>query len=181
MPRTGLRRIPHVTCIVITVLLLVGGMASAQDVPESTLKAAFIYNFAKFTEWPASVVAATKPLAFCVIGDPAVGDALEQAVRGRMLGGHTLGVSQVAPIGPPRGCHVLYLSGVTVAAAAQFVAVLRDEPVLTMSDVEGFTDRGGIAQCFFEHGQLRFNIRLESVTRARLQISSRLLVLARLR
>jgi hypothetical protein len=50
-----------------------------------------------------------------------------------------------------------------------------------MSDVEGFTDRGGIAQCFFEHGQLRFNIRLESVTRARLQISSRLLVLARLR
>jgi hypothetical protein len=176
--RLGAARVTHLT---VAVLLLVGAPASAQDVPEPTLKAAFIYNFALFTEWPASVAAVTEPLAFCVIGDPAVGDALRQVVKGRVLAGRTVDVSQVPSIGPPRGCHVVYLSGVTVARAAQLVAGLRDEPVLTMSDLEGFTDRGGIAQCFFEHGRLRFNVRLESVTRARLQISSRLLSLARVR
>jgi hypothetical protein len=181
MARTWPLSLAHVTPVTFAVLLLVGTLTSAQDVPEPTLKAAFIYNFALFTEWPASVVAVAEPLAFCVIGDPAVGDALKQVVKGRLLAGRNLGVLQVTSIGPPRGCHVVYLSGVTVAQAAQLVAGVRDEPVLTMSDLEGFTDRGGIAECFFEHGKLRFRVRLESVTRARLQISSRLLALARIR
>ena len=59
------------------------------------------------------------------------------------------------------------------------IAGLRDAPVLTISDIEGFTEVGGIAQFFFEHGQLRFSIQLESAKRARLQISSRLLVMAK--
>jgi hypothetical protein len=174
----SLARVTHIT---VAVLLLAGTLASAQDVPEPTLKAAFIYNFALFTEWPARASAVTEPLAFCVVGDPAVGDALKQVVKGRLLAGRNIGVLQMASSGSPRGCHVVYLSGVTVAQAMQLVAGLRDEPVLTMSDLEGFTDQGGMAQCFFEHGHLRFNVRLEPVTRARLQISSRLLALARIR
>ncbi len=181
MARISPLRLAPVTAVTAAVLLSVGPLALAQDVPEPTLKAAFIYNFALFTEWPASVVAVTEPLAFCVIGDPAVGEALKHVVKGRVLAGRNMGVLQVASIGSPRGCHVVYLSGVTVAQAAQLVAGLRDEPVLTMSDLDGFTDRGGIAQCFFEHGKLRFKVRLESVTRARLQISSRLLALAKIR
>ena len=65
-----------------------------------------------------------------------------------------------------------------MSQAATLVAGLRDAPVLTISDVEGFTQLGGIAQFFFEHGQLRFNVHAESARRARLQISSRLLALA---
>ena len=60
------------------------GVAVAQDVTEPALKAAFIYNFAKFTEWPGDS-AGREPFVICVLGDAAVGDALERAVKGRRL------------------------------------------------------------------------------------------------
>ena len=164
----------------IAILLLTQMPAAAQEVTEAVLKAAFIYNFAKFTEWPADVMPAGKPLLFCVLGDAAIGEALVRTVKGRALAGHIMEVSQSAPDGPlRRGCHILYLSGATASQAATLVAGLRDAPVLTISDVEEFTQLGGIAQFYFDHGQLRFNVHVESAKRARLQISSRLLGLAR--
>ena len=164
----------------IAILLLTPLRAAAQDVTETALKAAFIYNFAKFTEWPADVMPAGKPLLICVLGDAAIAEALARAVKGRALAGHVPEVSQSAPAGPkPGACHILYLSAVTASQAATLVAALRDAPVLTISDVEGFTQLGGIAQFFFEGGQLRFTVNTESAKRARLLISSRLLVLAK--
>jgi hypothetical protein len=163
----------------IAIPLLVTMTAVAQDVTEPALKAAFIYNFAKFTEWPADVMGAGEPLALCVVGDAAIGEALERAVKGRTLLGRGMGVFQsVADVRPKEACQVLYLSGVTASQAAKLLLGLRDTPVLTISDAEGFTEVGGIAQFFFEHGQLRFNVHLEAAKRARLRISSRLLALA---
>jgi uncharacterized protein DUF4154 len=162
----------------IAFLLLLGMVGGAQDVTEPALKAAFIFNFAKFTEWPSALPAAG-PFMMCVFGDAAVGDALDRAVVGRVLGGHPIVTSRPVAAEPKRACHLLYVSGVSAAQAGQVVADLRDVPVLTISDVEGFTDVGGIAQFFFEHGQLRFRIQLESAKRARLLISSRLLIMAK--
>ena len=154
--------------------------AAAQDVTEPALKAAFIYNFAKFTEWPADARATGAPLVLCVLGDTAIGGALERAVKERTLAGHSIGVSQTAPDRRSlAGCHVAYVAGVTASEAAKVVAELRDAPVLTISEIEGFTKMGGIAQFFFENGQLRFDVQVASAKRARLQISSRLLALAR--
>ncbi len=164
-----------------TVLVLVRALVSAQDVTEPALKAAFIYNFAAFTEWPANVVPPAGPLVMCVVGDAAVGGALERTVKGRDLAGRPVAVSSVPGGSPPQSCHVLYVSGATAAAVAALVTGLRDAPVLTISDLEGFTELGGIAQFFFEHGRLRFIIRVESARHARLQISSKLLALATLK
>jgi uncharacterized protein DUF4154 len=166
-------------CAAMAILPLTPMIAAAQDVTESALKAAFIFNFAKFTEWPAGVMVTGEPLVLCVLGDAAIGEALERAVKSRTVLGHPMDVSQAASSGPPReGCHILYVSGVTASQAAKLVAGLRDAPVLTMSDADGFTQVGGIAQFFFVQGQLRFNVHLESAKRARLRISSRLLALA---
>lgn len=168
------------TARVIAILLLTPLTAAAQDVTEPALKAAFIYNFAKFTEWPADAMANGAPLVLCVLGDPAIGGALERAVEERTLAGRSIGVSQTAPDGRSlAGCHIAYVAGVTASEAAKVVAGVRDAPVLTISEVEGFTNMGGIAQFFFENGQLRFNVQLASARRARLQISSKLLSLAR--
>ena len=124
-------------CAALALLLLMPLPAAAQDVTEPALKAAFIYNFAKFTEWPADVMTTAAPLHLCVLGDPAIGDALERVVQGRTLAGHSIEVSQAESAGPPRaGCHILYVSGVTAEQAAKVVAGLRDAPVLTISDVE---------------------------------------------
>ena len=87
--------------IAIAIMLLMPMTAAAQDVTEPALKAAFIYNFAKFTEWPADAIAAGAPLVLCVLGDAAIGGALERAVKGRTLAGHSIGVSQAAPDGRP--------------------------------------------------------------------------------
>jgi len=181
----GRRWLVRVVCLILLMgslpLVPVSPSAGAQSqLPdEYQIKAAFIYNFAQFTEWPSDGVVAAAPFVMCVFGDTAVGDALERAVKRRTIANHSMIVSQTAP-GPQRACHLLYVSGVTVDQAAQLVAGLRDVPVLTISDIEGFTESGGIAQFFFAHGQLRFSVRLASAKRARLHISSRLLALAKL-
>jgi hypothetical protein len=161
----------------LTILLVMRCVGFAQDVTEPSLKAAFIYNFVRFTEWPDAFPAAN-PFVMCVLGDAAVSDALERTVRGRDVAGHPMVVSRVTSVGPKPPCHVLYLSGGTASQQAQVIAPLGDAPVLTISDVQGFTEIGGMVQFFFEHGQLRFSIRLEPAKRARLQISARLLQLS---
>jgi len=169
----------HIARIALALVLLVQTPASAQDVTEPALKGVFIYNFAKFTEWPVDAVPAAAPLVMCVLGDEAVGDALERAVKGRIIAGHAVTVLKEPAAASQQVCNVIYVSGVTAGEAAQLIAGVRDVPVLTISDVEGFTELGGIVRFFFESGRLRFAIHLESAKRARLQISSNLLALAK--
>lgn len=162
------------------VLLLLTSMRSAgQDVTEVALKAAFIYNFAKFTEWPTDVLAASAPIAACVYGDQAVADALSRTVRGRQAGGHDIDVSLVTSTSDAlKMCHLLYVSGVPAGQASEVAAALKASPVLTISDLDKFATTGGIAQFFVENGKMRFAINLGAARRARLQLSSRLLALA---
>ncbi len=159
-------------------LLLIGGPVSAQDVTEPALKAAFIYNFAKFTAWPADVLPAGEPLVMCILNDEAVRVALERLVKDRLLEGHAMSVSGTAPGGAHPVCQVLYMSGITSDQAARLIAGLSNKPVLTISDLDGFIKLGGIAQFFYEQGRLRFSVQVSAAERARLRISSRLLVLA---
>jgi hypothetical protein len=176
---TRLRAFGPITRAAIAIAFLAPVPASAQDVTEPALKAAFVYNFAKFTEWPAEVARVAGPLSMCVVGDARVGEALTRTVRDRELSGRRMVVSILGVTEPQRGCHILYVSGVTAGQAALLIADLRDLPVLTISDAEGFMALGGIAQFFFDNGRLRFRVHLGSVKRARLQISSRLLALAK--
>ena len=182
MRRTCLPGSTPVACatfaILFTLLPMTRVVVRAQDVTAAALKAAYIYNFVRFTEWPAGLPA-SEPFIMCVLGDGAVGDALGRAVTGRALAGRRMVVSMVAAPGPKDACRVLYVSSLMPSQAEKLVAELRDAPVLTISDIEGFTEVGGIAQFFFENGQLRFTIRMESAKRARLLISSRLLALSR--
>jgi hypothetical protein len=149
----------------------------AQDVTEPALKAAFIYNFARFTTWPD--LPASDGFVICVLNDNAVADALRRAVTGKALADRPISVAVVAPAAPKRACRVLYIAGMSVNDVPMVVADLREAPVLTISSIEGFAAVGGMTQFFFEHGQLRFRIHLDSAKRAGLQISSRLLIMAR--
>src|SRR5688572_3824767 len=127
------------------VLALVRGVSIAQDVTEPALKAAFIYNFARFTTWPADLPA-TDSFVICVLGDAAVGDALARAVAGRQLMERPIAITSVATAASKRGCRILYVSGVPVRQAADVVGELRDAPVLTISNIEGFASAGGMTQ-----------------------------------
>jgi hypothetical protein len=157
--------------------LLYAPAARAQDVTEPALKAAYIYNFAKFTDWPADALPAAAPFNACVLGDDSLGDALERTVSGRHLSGRVIHVVRVRLDSAMRSCHLLYVSGVTGAQIETIAALVRDAPVLTISDADDFA-RVGIAQLFLESGKMAFKFNLEVARRSRLQLSSRLLVLA---
>jgi hypothetical protein len=168
---------PCAAAAIIAAGLLCATASRAQDVTEPSLKAAFIYNFAKFTEWPADGLPAAAAFNACVLGDAALGDALERSVKGRVLSGHTISVLRMQIDGPLRTCHLLYVSGVSVMQITTIVAGLRGMPILTIGDSDDFS-RLGIAHIFVENGKMRFNIDLELAKRSRLQLSSKLLALA---
>lgn len=101
MFRTRRRHGSQAGRVVVVALLLIQGLVSAQDVTEPALKAHYLYNFAKFTEWPPATRATGESFVLCVVGDIAVGEELVRAVKARTLAGVTLSVSSIAS-GPPR-------------------------------------------------------------------------------
>ena len=149
-----------------------------QEVTGPALKAAFLFNFVKFTTWPPDALADAAPVQMCVFNAPAVGSALKDTVQGRVVAGHPIEVAQPTDAAGLRRCHVLFVSGPR-AAALDVVAGLQAAPVLTVSDLPSFTAEGGVAQLHIKQGQLRFAFALETARLARLQISSKLLLLAR--
>lgn len=144
----------------------------------STLKAAFIYNFAKFTVWPPEVLVPGQRLVFCVIGDDGVTEALEQTVRGRMADGHELAVQAMKPDGVAGACHVLYASGLDSKRWAQLAVALRGTSVFTVGDGDSIGQWSAVAHLIQENDRMRFTINAAAADRARLQLSSKLLSLA---
>jgi len=172
------RLLAAAACALFALLVLVRPI-SAQDVAGVNLKAAYIYRFVPFAEWPADVLPPSAPLTICVVGDPAMRDALERTIKTAKSPRRQIVVAFGTPDKPPAPCHVLYVSGVSQSQASRLVTGVRDLPVLTMSDLEGFNRLGGITEFFFEAGQIRYSIRLDAVTQSHLQLSSQLLKLAR--
>jgi hypothetical protein len=163
----------------LVLLLLLGPGAPAADatVTAPALKAAFLYNFAKFAEWPAETSAG--PLTICVLGDPAVADALDDTVRGRTIDGREIAVSRSKP-GELHKCQLLYVGGLDAKRSAAAIDEVRSIAVLTVGDREGFAESGGVASLFIENAKMRFAINVDAARRARLRLSSRLLSLAKL-
>ena len=144
------------------------------------VQAAFLYNFVKFAEWPPEAVAPNDPLTLCVLGEEAVRSELEQSVKGHKIAEHSLNVIRSTVDGALRSCHLLYVTGLDRRRLSELIARLKDAPVFTVSDFDSFASLGGVAQLFLESGKMRFAINPASALRARLRISSKLLILAKL-
>ena len=166
----------HITAVLVTILLY-SSLTRAQDVTGPALKAAYIFNLAKFTQWPEEVLY-TKKFVMCVIGDQAVAEELERIVKNRSVAGNSITVTRAHADGEERLCHLLYVSEISAAKTAQLVGGLKGIPVLTISDIDGFIKVGGMVQLFYQQGQLRFGIGLESARNAHLEISSKILTIA---
>jgi hypothetical protein len=161
----------------VAVQLLVSAWTLAQGTVEPALKAAFLYNFMKFTEWPAEAVPSDSAITLCVFGDEAVANALEQTVKGRQVGGRSVSVARVNVA--LSSCHILYVSGVDRRQAVEVIERVKAAPVFTVGDLDGFAALGGVGQLFVENGKMRFALNPSSAQRAGLRLSSKLLALAR--
>jgi hypothetical protein len=152
----------------------------AQTVTAPMLKAAFVYSFVKFTEWPTNSLARGERLSLCVVGDGVLAEALEKTVEAGGVDGHQLSVEVITPDGPLRSCHLLYVSGLDGKRTGQLLAIVRNTASFTVSDTEHFAEMGGVAQLIQENNRLRFAVNIEAAERAHLKISSRLLSLAQI-
>jgi hypothetical protein len=151
---------------------------AAQAVTQPTLRAAFLYNFAKFTEWPGDP--ASSPLTLCVLDDSAVEGALGELVGASPINGRAVVISR-GPSGTRlRACHLLYVGDTNSARTAAILDELQGAPVLTVSDGAEFIRNGGIIGLIVEEGRMRFVINPATAQRAGLRLSSRLLQLAKI-
>lgn len=166
-------------CAVASVLLACAASAGAPDdaMPEHQVKAAFVYNFAKFVEWPPADP--KEPFAFCLLGKDPFRGTLDEMVKGKLLNGRPAHMVHVGSASQARTCPILFIGQMPSPAVVEVLRALGDSPVLTVSENPGFLDAGGAIQLLVDDKRVRFEVNSEPARRARLQISSRLMKLAR--
>jgi len=147
------------------------------DLPqEYQVKAAMVFNIAKYVEWPTeSLAAGSSPLIVCSIGRGPFAAAL-----GKTAMGHPLALRRLAPGEEPGECHVLVISGIEKRYLAGILEQARKRPVLSVSDLPDFAQAGGIIGLVEQEGKVRFEINMKTARQSRVKISSQLLKLSRI-
>ena len=162
--------------------VLYGGMdgvrAQPREASEYAVKAAFLYHFAKFVEWPASSFPDNDTdVAICVLGEDPFGSSLE-AMRGKTVGARKVAVKQIEGIEAIKSCHILFVSESEAKTLEPILGAAQAARVLTVSDMRLFFRSGGMIALFSEKDKVRFSINAAAAERAGLKISSHLLKLA---
>ena len=166
-----MKRVPAALAVAIVCAL----PASAQDASlEYRVKAAYLFNFTKFVDWPPGAMADGAPFTICVAGTSPFVSALEDTIRGETVAGRSL-QSRVAQGNEP--CQVVFVPH--EVDPAPILKRARMQPVLTVGESPGFLRQGGIINFVRDSGKVRFEINQEAAVGAQLRISSRLLRLAR--
>jgi hypothetical protein len=152
--------------------------AAGQRASEYQLKAAFVYNFTKFIDWPGESV---RSLTFqiCVLGQNPFGSELTQLTDGKVIEGHPVQVLIVTNYHLARSCQVVFISASENAHRKEILSGLRGRSVLTVGDSQGFVDAGGMIELLVEDERMRFEVNLHAANEARLKISAKLLSLAK--
>ena len=163
---------------VLLFLLMFGVQAAGQRASEYQLKAAFVYNFTKFIDWPGESV---RSLTFqiCVLGQNPFGSELTHLTDGKVIGGHPVQVLTLSNYHLARSCQVVFISASENAHMKEILSGLRGRSVLTVGDSQGFVDAGGMIELLVEDDRMRFEVNLHAANEARLKISAKLLSLAK--
>ncbi len=181
-PIRGLLRVAMVFCLLLAQVVAPRMAAGQGDyVGEYELKAAMLYNLMRFVEWPPSAYPDPQaPILLCILGRDPFGSSLTSIVSKQTLNGRPVLIRYPQNGKEVRGCHVLYISSSERKTTAQIFSTLKGSSVLTVGEMTQFAAHGGMIQFSLEDQQVRFDINLNAASRAKLKISSRLLVLARI-
>lgn len=148
---------------------------------EHQVKAAFLYNFANFVEWPDDVLGpAGAPLRVCVVGADPFGGALDDAFRGQIVHERQVRISRGPTIAAVGRCHILFLSQSEQGRWPDLLKELRGTATLTVADGAPLVRQGGMVSFVIEAKRVRFEINRAAAEHAGLRISSKLLALARI-
>ncbi len=161
------------------VLWAAPGPAAFAGTREYEIKAAYLYNFLNYIEWPEqSLPPAGSNITIGVVGENPFGPALDP-LKGKQVKGRTLTVKEVSSAEDLKGCQILFISASEKERLPQLLESLKDAKIVTVSEIDGFAQRGGIINFIYERNRVRFEINQDAARSKGLTISSDLLKLAR--
>ena len=153
--------------------------ASPAQTTEYAVKAAYLFNFINFTEWPASAFEGpSDPFQICLVGGDPFGAVIDDAMRGEAVLGHPLAVRRVRVAGPLDGCHLVFIPA-SVANPGAVLRALGNAPVLTVGESEAFWRAGGMLRFDMQETHVRFDANGKAAEDKGLRLSARLMQVAR--
>jgi uncharacterized protein DUF4154 len=155
------------------------GRAQA-PVEEYRVKAAFLFHFVQLVDWPPGALGDEKnPLTLCTVGKDSFQGDLEATLQGKLVGTHPLHVEHLKPSQEIKNCRVVFISDSERAQVPVIIAALKDDAVLSVGESDDFIREGGMIGFCLDNNKVRFEINVGAADRAKLKISSRLLLLAK--
>jgi hypothetical protein len=174
-----LRSLASILCLFAFVLGMMVPFARADVPKEYQIKAAFVYNFAKFVEWPPNRFASpTAPIVICVFGKNPFGSELDNIVKGRKINGRNILVRQLNSIEEARDAHIVFFSGAEDHRVAKLLEALRGRGILTIGESSAFGSNSGMIQFLLDADKVRFEINTDAAEADGLKINAQLLKLA---
>jgi len=162
----------------------VAQVSDSSDSSEYLIKAGFIYNFAKFVDWPATAFAQPdSPIVIGILGTDPFGTLIDRIVENKKIGARGFVVKRLkwgTDFKELKECKILFVSASEKAHIDDVVQIVKTLPILTVGETPGFAERGGVIRFVLEDNRVRFEINVEAAHQADLTISSRLLTLARI-
>jgi hypothetical protein len=157
--------------------------AHAETTPlptEYEVKAAFLYNFAKFVEWPeATWASATDSFVICIIGNDPFGPDIQNEWRTQTVQEHKILIQHIPSVEEARACQILFVAASEQSRAETILQQLKHPPILTVGDDARFVSKGGMISFVLEKRRVRFHVNTVAAEAAGLKISSQLLKLAK--
>lgn len=172
-----IKKLPKAIILCLTIFLPVTWLwqAHAQEVPEYQLKAAFLYNFAKFIEWPQTAFKdSSTSFVIGILGDDPFGENIN-FIKSKKVKNRKLEVKNFKTIKDLKTCQILFVSSSEKKQLPEIFNAVKDSTMLTVSDMDSFIESGGIIRFVLEDETLGFTINAEAVKQAEFKISSQLL------
>jgi len=168
---------------VLAMLLVLGTpMGRGAPVSETEVKAAFLFNFAKFVTWPTQAFSSeTAPIQLAVFGDEEITSTLKSLLSDKKAHGRSFEVKRISTPQEAKNFQIVYITSTESRRTIQVLEATRKLPVLTVGESDQFLDLGGMINFLFEESQLRFEINPEPAEKVKLEISSKLLRLGKKR
>jgi hypothetical protein len=176
-----LRRCVASTLVLACTMVCVPGSLAADDAEtlERRVKAAFVYKFLSFVEWPASSFVQTDgPIVVGVAGSDDLASELSALVAGRVANERAVSVRRVREPVEVSGLHALFIGRSEARRLASFARAAQQSNVLLISESPGALAQGSMINFVIVEGRVRFEVALDAVERANLRLSSRLLAVA---
>jgi hypothetical protein len=146
---------------------------------DTEVKAAFLYQFPKFIEWPDSAFTdSNSPFLIGVLGDDPFGSTLDKMVKGKTINGRKIIVKRSNSVDNLQNCQIVFISSSEKNRLSRIIDGFKGSNALTVSDINGFAKKGGVIGFVYRDNKIAIQINVEAAKRSKLKISSNLLRLA---